>query len=324
MKKKLLAILSLALIACMLLPFAAQAASYKAKADQAGVKVYKEAKTSSKVVYTLKKNEAVTVKEISGQWAKVSCNNGKVTGYCYDKYLTYSDKMLIYTNRKTKIYKSASSSSTVLANVSVDYPLYKVGVSGSYTMVKDYHGTFSGYVRTSYTALKQSKPFENAGTRVTYKNGSTTTTMPSAVRTSKCYYADTLSASMHRDYAVYLAQSKLGCKYSTTPNSTDRFSNYSFVKTCFANLGYSVGSTTTTIAHKGNAEYISRKNLLKGDIVCFDCDSSNGSLVDHIGIYVGSGYFVHASPSAGCVVVSKMSSGYYYKAFCWGRRIITK
>ena len=71
----------------------------------------------------------------------------------------------------------------------------------------------------------------------------------------------------------------------------------------------------------GNA-FISRQNLLKGDIVCFDCDPADGDLVDHIGIYIGQGYFIHGSKTAGRILVSTLNSGYYKSAFCWGRRVI--
>ena len=77
-----------------------------------------------------------------------------------------------------------------------------------------------------------------------------------------------------------------------------------------------------TIGHKGSYAYISRKSLKRGDIVCFENDSEDSKVVDHVGIYLGKNYFIHVSPSAKMVVVSSMASGYYNKAFCWGRRII--
>lgn len=325
MKRKLLAILSLTLILCMVMPFVAQAATYNAKVDNATLKVYKSAKTSSTVLYTLKKNEAVKLLSVSGSWAKVTCNKGKITGYCQVKYLVITDKVKIYTNAKTKIYATASTGGKVLSTVTADYPLYKIGVSGSFYRVKDYHGNFTGYVKASCTSDKQTKPYEISDSyKKKYSGSGTSTTMPSAVKTTQNYYATTCSTAMHREFMVYMAQSKLGCKYSSNPKNPKTFSNYSFVKYCFSTLGYTVGSNIKAIAHKGNAAYISRANLMKGDIVCFDCDAADGTVVDHIGIYVGKGYFVHASPTAGCVVVSQMNSGYYYKQFCWGRRLITK
>ena len=53
-----------------------------------------------------------------------------------------------------------------------------------------------------------------------------------------------------------------------------------------------------TIGHKGSYAYISRKSLKRGDIVCFENDSEDSKVVDHVGIYLGKNYFIHVSPSA--------------------------
>ena len=204
-----------------------------------------------------------------------------------------------------------------------DYPLYKVGVSGSYYLVEDKDGRFTGYVLKSMTSASRKNPYAvSDSAKVKYNKNSTSTTMPSAVKSSQYYLASNMAAVKFRDYMVYLAQSKLGCKYSASPNNRTTFSNHSLVKTCMGYMGYTIPAKTNGVGHTGAAPFISRKNLLKGDVVCFDCDSTNGNLVDHIGIYVGKGWFIHASGTAGCVVVSNMSSGYYYRTFCWGRRYI--
>ena len=41
---------------------------------------------------------------------------------------------------------------------------------------------------------------------------------------------------------------------------------------------------------------------------------------DHVGIYLGSGQFIHASDAAGEVVISSMEEGYYSEVFSWGIR----
>ena len=59
-----------------------------------------------------------------------------------------------------------------------------------------------------------------------------------------------------------------------------------------------------------------------GDIVCFDTSEDGGDDINHTGIYLGSGKFIHGSSAAGKVIISSMSSGYYRNAFCWGRRVL--
>lgn len=52
---------------------------------------------------------------------------------------------------------------------------------------------------------------------------------------------------------------------------------------------------------------ISRSNIEIGDILCFDWDR-NGT-VDHVGIYIGGGQYIHASYSRGKVVQSEVEFG---------------
>ena len=58
-----------------------------------------------------------------------------------------------------------------------------------------------------------------------------------------------------------------------------------------------------------------------GDIVCFNT-IADSDLSDHVGIYLGSGYFIHASSGKGCVVITSLSSSYYANHYTGAKRII--
>jgi lipoprotein Spr len=55
-------------------------------------------------------------------------------------------------------------------------------------------------------------------------------------------------------------------------------------------------------------KHIRINNLIPGDLIFFSEIRSRG--IDHVGIFLGSGKFVHASESAG-VVISDMNDSYY-------------
>ena len=78
--------------------------------------------------------------------------------------------------------------------------------------------------------------------------------------------------------------------------------------------------------HEFSAQIVSvpanDRGLKPGDIVCFDTSEDGGDDINHTGIYLGSGKFIHGSSAAGKVIISTMSSGYYRNAFCWGRRVL--
>jgi cell wall-associated NlpC family hydrolase len=61
-----------------------------------------------------------------------------------------------------------------------------------------------------------------------------------------------------------------------------------------------------------------RRHLMFGDLVFF---STDGRPISHVGIFVGSGEFIHASSSRG-VIISKLSEKYWSKCYVGGRRIL--
>ena len=66
-------------------------------------------------------------------------------------------------------------------------------------------------------------------------------------------------------------------------------------------------------------------DLRPGDLVFFDTLLTDGNLADHVGIYLGDGYFIHTDESLSkrAVVIDSMTKedGWYTAWFSWGRRI---
>lgn len=98
-------------------------------------------------------------------------------------------------------------------------------------------------------------------------------------------------------------------KYGGTTSSGYDCSGYS--QKVFANLGYTLNRTTSGQFSQGTS--VSKSNLQIGDLVFFN---TSGSGVSHLGIYVGSGNFIHSASSKG-VSVSSINDPYY-----WGSRYI--
>lgn len=318
MKKTIMRVLCLVLLMALMIPDLALADSYKATVYAASTKMYERGNTNSKVLATLNKGTTVMVASTSGNWAKVTYSSK--TGYVKVGDLKSSKKQLMYATKQTAVYSSASKGTTI-ETVSTDYPLYVVGTSGNYYLVDDYNGKFTGYISKSCVSTKKTDRYAvDAKYKVPPKSGSSVT-MPGKVKSSQYYLGKSMELSKYKAYLVYVAQSRLSCGYGS---GTMKYTNWSFVNYCMNELGVKIPSKISDIAHSGSALFVNRSKLEIGDIVCFDCDETDNVIVDHIGIYVGGGYFLHASSSAGCVVVSSMSSGYYYKNFCWGRRYLSK
>ena len=52
-----------------------------------------------------------------------------------------------------------------------------------------------------------------------------------------------------------------------------------------------------------------------GDLLFFV--TSGGETINHVGLYIGNNEFIHASSAKNKVVISKIDSNFYSKAFKW-------
>ena len=69
-------------------------------------------------------------------------------------------------------------------------------------------------------------------------------------------------------------------------------------------------------------KYIKFANLKKGDMVFFDTTKKRLGQVNHVGIYLGKGDFIHASSGGKKVMITNFRKKRFYKnRFLWGRRI---
>ncbi|GAA4791652.1 C40 family peptidase [Lysobacter hankyongensis] len=64
-----------------------------------------------------------------------------------------------------------------------------------------------------------------------------------------------------------------------------------------------------------------RDALVEGDLVFF---SRRGKHVDHVGIYIGNGQFVHAPRTGKDVEVANIATGYWSQKFLQARRVATQ
>ena len=118
--------------------------------------------------------------------------------------------------------------------------------------------------------------------------------------------------------AANLGLSLLGKDYhwgAEGPNAFDcsGFTRYVYKKA----LGKSIPHSSKAQSQKG--ETIAKSDLQSGDLVFFTTDRSGS--VNHVGIYIGNGKFVHASSANDRVMVSSLDSGFYQETYKWAKRI---
>ena len=88
----------------------------------------------------------------------------------------------------------------------------------------------------------------------------------------------------------------------------------------FKQFGYRLNRVAADQALNG-AEIRDQEDLLPGDIICFSWITSN--YINHVGIYIGEGKFIHAMDSANDVLITTLEE--YLKTHrCYMRRIVGK
>ena len=108
------------------------------------------------------------------------------------------------------------------------------------------------------------------------------------------------------------------CLWGNTPSQGFDCSGY--VKYVFTNFGINLERVAANQATQGT--WVSKENLLPGDMVFFDTNGGH-SYVNHAGIYIGDGMFIHSSSGSNRgVVISELQSGFYATMYMTGRRVL--
>jgi len=119
--------------------------------------------------------------------------------------------------------------------------------------------------------------------------------------------------------SVYIEKSAkkyLGRKYVWGGNGRRGYDCSGFTKKVFARNGINIPRNSWRQAKVGKR--ISMRHLKKGDLVFFN--SKHQKRINHVGIYLGKGKFIHASRFHHKIVISPLRE--YRRYFKWGTRLI--
>lgn len=130
---------------------------------------------------------------------------------------------------------------------------------------------------------------------------------------TKCSGSD---STADNDSLIQTAMSLRGAVYRRGGTGRGGFDCSGFTRFVFAKYGVSLPHSSAAQSELGQP--VSKSELREGDLVFFNC---NGRGISHVGIYIGSGQFVHAATYGRGVRVDTLSSTYYGPRYRCARRV---
>lgn len=118
------------------------------------------------------------------------------------------------------------------------------------------------------------------------------------------------------------ARKYIGVRYVWGGTSPKGFDCSGLMKYVYSKYGVRLNRVAADQARQGTK--VTRENLKPGDLVFFDTDGGR-NYINHVGMYIGGGQFIHASSgraSGHRVVISSLSNSFYSKSYMSARRIV--
>lgn len=260
------------------------------------VNLREEPSTSAKVLDKLPKGTEVNVLSSSDVWYKVSYD-GK-TGWVHGDYLHVVEKTIgigTVTVDVLNVRSKPDVTSDVLSQIHKGTKVAVLTQSGDWYKIKTTDGT-AAWVASEYLTLDTSAASRGGD----------------AERDVKILDVSTSTGQKIVEYAKKF----MGVKYVYGGTSPNGFDCSGFVQYVFKHFGIKLNRTAADQAKHGTK--VSKSELEIGDLVFF----GSSSYINHVGIYIGNGKFIHAESERSGVTITNLSESYYTRSYVTARRIL--
>lgn len=263
--------------------------------------------TSAKVISQLEKGSKVAILKESNGWFEVKYNN--VFGWVNSQYITIKEPNIgigTITVECANVRSQPDTSSDIVVKLVEGAKVNVTARSGDWYKVRTANGTV-GWISKGLMTVKDIDASRGDEEEIT------------AEELAK--EKDKKDGETQGEKIIAYAKKFMGVKYVWGGNTPKGFDCSGFVKYVYNNFGIDLNRVAADQAKQGTK--VSKSELKEGDLVFFD---TNGGLnyINHVGIYIGNGRFIHASSSRSVhkVTITDLNGGFYSKAFMTAKRFI--
>ena len=215
--------------------------------------------------------------------------------------------------------------SDIVSSLSNDEVVTVLDNLGEWRRVKTSDGTI-GYVNKMFLKAIVAPQVPVAGS--SDNSGKTVITKPSgnagsssSSGSSSASSAGSGDSSKAGSKLISYAKQFIGIRYKWGGTTTKGFDCSGYTQYIMRHFGASIPRVSRDQANGGAA--VKKENLRVGDLVFFAKSATNRT-INHVGIYIGSGNFIHSSSGGGGkgVTISNLNSGSYAKRYVTARRYL--
>lgn len=267
--------------------------------------------TSATVLTQIPRGAEVEILGSSDDWYNVSYKNTK--GWVFAEFITVKDTAIgsgTINADSVNVRSNPGTSSDILTRLDTGEGVSVLVRSGDWYRIKASDGTI-GWVYKDFVTMKTAS---NASTSRGVEN-------LAPKEEDKNEEAESKEESNLGKQIVEYARKFLGVKYVWGGSSPKGFDCSGFSSYVYSNFGIKIERVAADQAKQGTK--IKKSELKAGDLVFFDTNGGSNH-INHVGIYIGKGQFIHASSGRNSkkVVISDLSSGFYASNYMTARRFI--
>lgn len=239
--------------------------------------------TSAAVLTRLEEGTQVSIVGASEGWYNV--NFGELTGWINGQFVSVGDSASVtgyITGSNVNIRGGAGTWADVVTKLNDGDKVSVVGRSFDWINIQTADSTI-GWVRKDFISIGASRGDETGRQIVSF------------------------------------ARKFLGVRYVYGGSTPNGFDCSGFVKHVYSGFGVNLERVAADQANQGVR--ISKAELRMGDLVFFDTDGGS-NYINHVGIYIGNGNFIHASSGGAKGVTISDLGGFYANSYMAARRIV--